>query len=208
MAILFMFLLMLPPAVQAQVHTSAVVVQPGAPGQPTKTLQAGSRAARASVSPADVAFMQGMIMHHQQAVEMTALIPQRTDNKAVLDLGRRISLSQEDEIKYMKKWLEARGQSSMFLMDMSGGHHNMPMMPGMLSADQMDALRNAKGNEFDRLFLTGMIQHHRGALVMVKELFDTAGAGQDAEIFDFATDVDNTQRAEISLMEKILKETK
>ena len=84
--------------------------------------------------------------------------------------------------------------------------HAMPMMPGMLTAGQMDALRNAKGKAFDRQFLTGMVQHHGGALVMVKQLFDSAGAGQGAELFDFATDVDNTQRAEINLMERMLKE--
>jgi uncharacterized protein (DUF305 family) len=89
-------------------------------------------------------------------------------------------------------------------MDMSG--NPMPTMPGMLTSAQMDALRQAKGAEFDRLFLTGMIQHHNGALVMVKQLFDTPGAGQDAEIFDFATDADNSQRAEIRIMQDILKE--
>ena len=81
----------------------------------------------------------------------------------------------------------------------------MALMPGMLSAQQMEALRNAKGAEFDRLFLTGMIQHHDGALTMVKDLFDTAGAGQDAEIFNFATDADNTQRAEIKIMQSMLE---
>jgi uncharacterized protein (DUF305 family) len=89
-------------------------------------------------------------------------------------------------------------------MDMSG--NPMPTMPGMLTPAQMDALRQAQGAEFDRLFLTGMIQHHNGALVMVKQLFDTPGAGQDAEIFDFATDADNSQRAEIRIMQDILKE--
>ena len=79
-------------------------------------------------------------------------------------------------------------------------------MPGMLTPEQMDALRNAKGAEFDRLFLIGMIQHHNGALIMVKDLFDTAGAGQDADLFNFATDADNTQRAEIRIMQNILKE--
>jgi len=91
-------------------------------------------------------------------------------------------------------------------MDMSG--KPMPLMPGMLSPEQMEALRNAKGAEFDHLFLTGMIQHHNGALIMVKDLFDTAGAGQDADIFNFATDADNTQRAEIKIMQSMLeKET-
>jgi len=81
----------------------------------------------------------------------------------------------------------------------------MALMPGMLTPQQMDALRKAKGPEFDHLFLTGMIQHHNGALTMVKDLFDTAGAGQDAELFNFATDADNSQRAEIRIMENMLK---
>ena len=89
-------------------------------------------------------------------------------------------------------------------MDMSG--NAMPLMPGMLSEEQMTALRKARDAEFDRLFLSGMIQHHGGALVMVKDLFNSAGAGQDAEIFDFATDVDNSQRAEIRIMQKLLEE--
>jgi len=89
-------------------------------------------------------------------------------------------------------------------MDKSG--NAMHAMPGMLTPEQMDALRAAKGAEFDRLFLTGMIQHHGGALTMVKDLFDTAGAGQDADLFDFATDADNTQRAEIRIMQNMLKE--
>ena len=89
-------------------------------------------------------------------------------------------------------------------MDMSG--HPMAPMPGMLTPAQMDALRNAKGAKFDHLFLTGMIQHHNGALVMVKDLFNTAGAGQDADLFNFATDADNTQRAEIRIMQDMLKE--
>jgi uncharacterized protein (DUF305 family) len=88
-------------------------------------------------------------------------------------------------------------------MDMS--HDNIALMPGMLTPEQMEALREAKGAEFDRLFLSGMIQHHNGALTMVKDLFDTAGAGQDAELFNFATDADNAQRAEIKIMQSMLK---
>jgi uncharacterized protein (DUF305 family) len=154
--------------------------------------------------------MQGMIMHHSQAVEMTALIPSHTENKEVRLLGARISLSQSDEMKFMKRWLTARGEPvSMAMPGMSGmdnSGNSMQLMPGMLTAAQMAALRQASGAEFDHLFLTGMIQHHGGALVMTKQLFDTPGAGQDAELFDFATDVDNTQRAEIRIMENILKE--
>jgi len=153
--------------------------------------------------------MQGMIMHHQQAVEMTALIPSHTENKDLRSLGARISSSQSDEIKFMQRWLAARGEPlSMAMpgmpdMDMSG--NPMPLMPGMLTPEQMEALRKAKGAEFDRLFLTGMIQHHNGALIMVEDLFDTSGAGQDADLFNFATDADNTQRAEIKIMQLMLE---
>jgi len=159
--------------------------------------------------------MQGMIMHHAQAVEMTALIESRTKNKDLRLLGARISQSQSDEIEFMKRWLEVRGEPisppmlEMSSMDMPS-HHDMSshhkQMPGMLTPKQMNALRKAKGAEFDRLFLTGMIQHHKGALIMVKDLFDTAGAGQDAELFNFASDVDSSQRAEIRIMQTMLDE--
>ena len=154
-------------------------------------------------------------MHHAQAVEMTAMINSHTENKDLHSLGARISRSQSDEMSFMKRWLIARGEETaaapamapemhdMHGMNMSE-HHNL--MPGMLSSKQMDALRNAKGKEFDQLFLTGMIQHHNGALTMVKDLFDTAGAGQDAELFNFATDVDSGQRAEIKIMKTMLGE--
>jgi len=189
-----------------------VVVQPGAPGQPTRTLPPATNATLLPRSTKDVEFMQGMIMHHAQAVEMTALIESHTDNKDLRLLGARISHSQSDEINFMRRWLQARGESisqpmpempGMPGMNMSG--HSM-LMPGMLTAKQMEALRNAKGKDFDHLFLTGMIQHHNGALIMVKDLFDTAGAGQDAELFNFATDVDSGQRAEIRIMQTMLGE--
>ena len=191
-----------------------VVVQPGAPGQPTRTLPPSTRATLPPRSPKDVEFMQGMIMHHAQAVEMTALIEAHTQNKDLRLLGARISHSQSDEIRFMKRWLEARGESTempmpkMSGMDMPGmemSSHQM-LMPGMLTPKQMEDLRKAKGADFDRLFLTGMIQHHNGALIMVKDLFDTAGAGQDAELFNFTTDVDSGQRAEIRIMQNMLGE--
>ena len=196
-------------SVHAQQSDSPVVVQPGAPGQPTKVLPATTRAVLPPRSAKDVEFMQGMIMHHAQAVEMTALIKERTENKEVGRLGARISQSQSDEMNFMKRWLEARGESVEMKMNMSGmssSHHNHKemTMPGMLSAKQMDALKDAKGAKFDELFLKGMIQHHEGALTMVKEMFDTAGAGQDAELFNFATDVDSGQRAEINIMQTLL----
>jgi uncharacterized protein (DUF305 family) len=145
---------------------------------------------------------------------MTALMESHTNNQDLRLLGARISHSQSEEINFMKRWLEARGQPTTMKMagmdmDMPGmdmsSHHQM-LMPGMLTAKQMDALRKANGAEFDRLFLTGMIQHHGGALTMVKDLFDTAGAGQDAELFNFATDVDSGQRAEIRIMQTMLGE--
>ena len=177
---------------------------------PSKVLPPGTGAVPIAKSAADVSFMQGMIMHHSQAVEMCALIESHTRNPEVRALGARISSSQNDEINFMKRWLLARGERvSMAMpgmpdMDMSG--NPMAPMPGMLTPAQMDALRKARGAEFDRLFLQGMIQHHGGALVMVKDLFDTPGAGQDADIFNFATDADNTQRAEIKIMQNMLKE--
>ena len=184
-----------------------VVVQPGAPGQPTRTLPPSTRATLPPRSSADVQFMQGMIMHHAQAVEMTALIASHTENKDLRLLGSRISHSQSEEIKFMQRWLDARGEPlSLAMPEMPGmDMSNQPMlMPGMLTPKQMEALKKAKGAKFDQLFLIGMIQHHNGALIMVKDLFDTAGAGQDAELFNFATDVDSGQRAEIRIMQTML----
>ena len=199
------------PAVCAQQPSQAspIVVQPGAPGQPSKRLPASATAKLPPLAQADVEFMQGMIMHHAQAVEMTGLISSHTDNKDLRLLGDRINSSQTDEIKFMKRWLTARREPvamampGMSNMDRSG--RPMALMPGMLTPEQMDALRKAKDGEFDHLFLTGMIQHHNGALTMVKELFDSAGAGQDAELFNFATDVDSGQRAEIRIMQGMLE---
>jgi uncharacterized protein (DUF305 family) len=201
-------------AQQSSSAQTPVIVQPGAPGQPSTTLPASTRPTLPPLAQADVDFMQGMIMHHQQAVEMTALIPSHTDNPNIRELGAKISSSQSDEIRFMQHWLAARGQSLTMpgsmpgMPDMNLSGDPMPPMPGMLTRAQMTALRDAHGAEFDHLFLTGMIQHHNGALIMVKALFDQAGAGQDADIFNFATDADNTQRAEIKIMQKLLEDEK
>jgi len=195
---------------QQPAPAAPVVVQPGAPGKPTRVLPPTTRGKLPPVSTANVQFMQGMITHHAQAVEMTALIESRTENKDVRSLGARISHSQADEIAFMKRWLVSRGHPvSDAAHDMHKHHKNMSheLMPGMLSSEQMETLRKAKGEEFDRLFLEGMIQHHGGALTMVKDLFDTAGAGQEAELFNFATDVDSGQRAEIRIMQSMLEKT-
>ena len=206
------------PAIHAQqggTEPQPVVVQPGAPGRPSQKLPLSTRAQLPPLSAKDVQFMQGMIMHHAQAVEMTALINDRTTNEKLRLLGSRISHSQADEMKYMERWLMLRGQPTSMPMPSMDHSHHMPgmdmskhemTMPGMLTKEQMDALKSAKGAEFDRLFLKGMIQHHKGALVMVEELFNTAGSGQDSELFNFATDVDSGQRAEIKIMESILGE--
>lgn len=196
-------------AQDARSHPEPVIIRPGAPGRASQRLPADTRPSLPAVARKDVEFMQGMIMHHAQAVEMTALIEGRTQNKELSLLGARISKSQSDEMDFMKRWLEARGEAtSMPASHDAGGHSHgghgaiqHALMPGMLSAKQMEALRKAKGPEFDRLFLQGMIQHHQGALIMVKELFDSPGAGQDAELFNFASDVDSGQRAEIKSME-------
>ncbi len=199
-----------PARAQQSPSGSVSVIQPGAPGTPSRRLPATTSGVAPRPSPTDIEFMQGMIMHHSQAVEMTALIASRTENKKIRVLGARISLSQTDEMKFMKRWLVGWGAPvSMAMPGMPGMDNSgkpIPSMPGMLTPGQMNALHQANGAEFDRLFLTGMIQHHTGALVMVKQLFDTPGAGQDADLFNFATDVDNTQRAEISIMRDMLKE--
>ena len=189
-------------------NASAPIVQPGAPGQTNKTLSP----AAAAITPrapteADISFMQGMIMHHAQAVEMVDLLRPRGHDKALQSLGQRISISQTDEINFMKQWLVDHGQT----VSMGHGHMDhmagMALMPGMLSPEQMKTLAKSTGRAFDHLFLTGMIQHHNGALIMVDDLFATPGAGQDNVLYDFATDIDNTQRAEINIMKAMLPST-
>jgi uncharacterized protein (DUF305 family) len=203
---------------------SAPIVQPGAPGEPSRVVDAPAARQGPSFTAADVAFMQGMIHHHAQAVDMVELLKTRTNSDDMKKLGQRIELSQADEITMMRKWLEARGQQdpafAMAMAEKPGSaattaekpdehaHHmaDGPMMPGMLTTEQMDRLAAARGPAFDRLFLEFMIQHHAGALTMVKDLFATPGAAQDADVFAFASDVDADQRMEIARMTAMLKE--
>lgn len=154
--------------------------------------------------------MQGMIGHHAQALEMVALLKTRTDSQNMKLMGMRIEVSQRDEIRMMQEWLRERGEtvpdvakpgmtpgsSDAHAMHMSGGK----LMPGMLTPEQMATLAAARGTEFDKLFLELMIQHHEGALVMVKELLSSPGSGQDANLFAFAADVEADQSAEIYRM--------
>jgi len=180
------------------------IVQPGAPGQPSRVISAdkASDLSKVEYIDADIKFMQGMIGHHAQAIEMVALIPTHTANHDLQLLGQRIDISQTDEIKMMREWLQARGQKVPAMNAMHG--HGAALMPGMLTEEEMAKLAQAKGVEFDRLFLAGMIKHHEGALTMVKQLFATPGAGQDVAIFSFASDVDADQRMEIDRMGAML----
>jgi uncharacterized protein (DUF305 family) len=182
------------------------LVQPGAPGESTRAIGATEAVASSRIRPTapDVRFMQGMIGHHAQALEMTALVTSRTNREEMRLLARRIELSQADEIALMQRWLGAHGETA---PDPHAHHsHGVALMPGMLTPEEMNRLEAAKGREFDRLFLEFMIRHHDGALVMVSELFSADGAGEEPEIFAFASDVDTDQRIEIDRMSAMLLE--
>lgn len=185
-----------------------VIVQPGAPGDASKVV--GAEQARdlskVGATPADVKFMQGMIHHHAQAIDMTELLKTRTNSEDMKKLGLRIQVSQTDEIRMMQRWLQTRGQEApdphamhMPGMIMPGMDHG-PMMPGMLTPEEMTRLAGLKGVEFDRFFLEGMIKHHGGAINMVQELFAAPGAGQESTIYAFASDVVSDQQMEIDRM--------
>jgi uncharacterized protein (DUF305 family) len=188
------------------------IVQPGAPGQPSRviTAEAAADVSKVDYIDTDIKFMQGMIGHHAQAIEMVTFIPTHTHRREMVLLGQRIDISQTDEIKMMQEWLRARGQQVPALNAMHA--HGATIMPGMLTEEEMARLARANGDEFDRLFLEGMIKHHEGAITMVKELFATPGAGQDVSVFSFANDVDIDQRMEIqrmgALLDVIAKEMK
>lgn len=179
------------------------IIQPGAPGEANRTLtrEAATDLSQVQATPADIKFMQGMIGHHAQAIEMTALINERTARDDMKMLGQRIAVSQADEMDMMKTWLRARGQE---IPSEHAHHTHEGFMPGMLTAEQMAELAAAKGPAFDELFLKGMIQHHGGAITMVDELFKTPGAGQEGDINAFAADVDSDQRMEINRMRAML----
>ena len=188
------------------IHAQAPIVQPGAPGEPSREISAAEASDLAGIgfTDADVKFMQGMIPHHAQALEMTALVAERTQNEAMPRLAQRIELSQEDEIEMMQDWLRGRGQA---VPDV-GAHHvpGWEPMPGMLTPDEMAELAAAEGGAFDRLFLELMIKHHRGAVTMVENLLDQRGAAQDSQLFAFTTDVTSDQAAEIDRMDALLAE--
>ena len=191
----------------------APIVQPGAPGQSSQSVASSqaSDLSKVQATQADIRFMQGMIHHHAQALDMVALLEKNTSSDDMRKLGNRIKISQRDEIGMMQRWLRARGQDApdphamhMPGMVMPGMDHDVVMMPGMLTQDEMAHLAALRGVDFDRAFLTGMIKHHGGALTMVKELFATPGAGQESIIFAFASDVEADQQMEIDRMNGML----
>ncbi len=195
----------------AESYAQVPIVQPGAPGQSSRqiTAEEASDLAGMRYSDADVKFMQDMIAHHAQAVEMSALLEDRTRSNEMEQLGQRISLSQEDEISFMQGWLRERGQpttSSMSDHVMRGGSHGShnDMMPGMITDEEMAELAGAEGIEFDARYLELMIKHHQGAITMVETLLEQGGSAQDPVLFEFTSEVTTEQASEIERMTLML----
>ena len=180
------------------------IIQPGAPGEPSREITAEEASDLAGIryTAGDVKFMQGMLSHHAQALEMTALLETRTERDVMRQLAQRIDISQEDEIAMMRDWLRERDQT---VPDVDTHHQpGWTPMPGMLTDEEMDRLEAASGVAFDRLFLELMITHHRGAVTMVENLLDQAGAAQDSQLYAFTSDVTADQSMEIDRMDAML----
>ena len=192
-------------ATTAVASNDAPIVQPGAPGEPARELSAETaiEIADTGYSPADVRFMQDMIPHHHQAIEMSALAGDRTNTEQIIDAAGRIDGSQADEIEFMQAWLAERGEVA---PDPTAHHsmHTSHRMAGMATPQQMDALASSEGTAFDRQFLRLMITHHEGAVKMVEELLDQPGSAYDPALFEFTSDVKNDQTAEIERMHALL----
>ena len=182
------------------------IIQPGAPGEPSREISAedASNLTAIDYTDGDIRFMQGMISHHAQALEMTRLLESRTDNAMMRQLSGRIDISQRDEIMMMQGWLRDRGQT----VPETDAYQQAEFvrMPGMLTDEEMEELEVASGEAFDRLFLRLMIKHHRGAITMVDNLLDQAGAAQDAQLYAFTSDVSSDQEMEINRMDSMLAE--
>lgn len=192
---------------------SVAVVCLSAPGAAQSGQQADPKPrpdlVRQPYNQADVDFVTGMIPHHAQAVIMAGWAPSHGARPDVALLCEKIVVAQRDEIAFMRTWLRDRGQpvpdatSTKHKMMMNGMEHDT-LMPGMLTDEEMAALDKARGPEFDRLFLTGMIKHHQGAITMVNELFAAYGSMQDDDIYKFASDVFADQSIEIDRMQQML----
>ena len=182
------------------------ILQPGAPGQDSREISAEEaiQLADTSFSSSDVDFMQRMIPHHRQAVEMAALVEERTNREEIVDLAARIDKSQLDEIEFMTDWLQSRGQS----IEAKMSHHSMMMdmkKMGMATEEQMTELRSSKGTDFDRTFLQLMIRHHKGAITMVEDLLDLSGTAFEEAMFEFVNDLTNDQETEIERMSALAR---
>ena len=175
------------------------IIQPGAPGEASKKLapELASNIASTSYVEADIKFLQGMIVHHEQAILMSSFASKRTNNKTILDLAKRIDVSQEDEINFMENWL---AQRDIALINNSEKHHMHMHMVGMASPKDLDNLRKSDSTDFDRLFLQLMIKHHDGAIEMVKELKKYPGSANDPIFNEFVSDLINDQSVEIERM--------
>ena len=184
---------------------NAPIVQPGAPGTASRELTAEQaiEVANSSYSPNDTRFMQDMIPHHNQAVQMAELVAERTNRQELVDVAGRINVSQADEIAFMQQWLQSRGEE---VPDPTAhaAMHTAHTMAGMATPEQMAELAQSEGTAFDKLFLTLMIRHHEGAVKMVEELLKLPGSAHDPVLFDFTTDVTNSQTAEIERMNALL----
>ena len=182
---------------------SAPIIQPGMPGSPSKILDAdeATKISNTSYISADVEFLQGMIVHHEQAIVMSNMADERTNNKTIIDLAKRIDVSQEDEINFMESWLKQRNE---YMNKMQDKHHMHMSMVGMATPKQLNDLRNSNSTDFDRLFLQLMITHHDGALEMVEELKKYPGNAYDPVLNEFVSDLVNDQGVEIERMNGIL----
>ena len=188
----------------ASVNAEVPILQPGAPGNPTKELDPETAIAIAdsSYTAADVEFLQGMIVHHYQAFLMSEMAPSRTNNQTILDLAGRIDASQIDEIDFMENWLAERGKSIPDPTLMGHSHHHKMM--GMATPEQMNKLEASNSTDFDRLYLNLMIRHHDGAIDMVDRLNEFPGSAYDPQLYEFVTDLENDQAVEIERMNGIL----
>ena len=184
------------------VFSNSPIVQPGAPGELPRELSAEEaiEVADTRYTASDAQFMRGMIPHHQQALEMSRLAPDRTNSPELLEIAGKIEAAQGDEIAFMEQWLTSRGES----VDQSHAHGDHSSMKGMATEAQMAALAAASGVTFDRQFLSLMIAHHEGAIDMVEALMEQPGSAYDPTLFEFTTDVTNDQSREIELMHGLL----
>ena len=186
------------PEQTAQVDQEVNMVQPGAPGEPSRKATPVPTPKGGGFVPADVEFMQKMIKHHEQALVMTTLVPKNGSNTSIRVMTQRMHVSQTDEITLMKQWLKNRNHKT------DGTHADHASMPGMLTDAQLAKLKAARGREFDKLFLESMTQHHTGALEMIRQLtFD--GGGNESEIGQFILHVESDQSIEIEKMAELSK---